>query len=647
MKDMISSSQNQKVFSQEKDERLLHKEKMKEIQQFAKAKSRKIMQDANYSSDNKPILTNENLEQSNIISQGSPNPKQNKLIAIKSIADQLFKKSGQDPTSYLPFLNFNGSPQTFQSSLQGTAIKINSISNVIPKINNQKTKNSSPKNSVPEEKEQINPEEEPSNVPKTTTYNNNVEFQKSVLKNLIADKKIPEQILHDETFKSLTKGHENNPDKIAEILMSLYDVVIKPCKNESLKNRPSSTDLNRQNQMKSPQKLGRVQNSNSKKPLGNKFSKIVPNTITPIEKANQKGLGNKNKELKCNLEDDQVSKIKHFHHSHPINKLINLINKFGSLTYRNKEVNYNIPLINQVYRKLGLNILTQKNNVTIDFLKNKDFMSELKEAMLRKLYNTLNYDNKIEILPVYSPNAQYKYCVLNGNNSALVKGLFRQRWWWSSCEKEDYLNSNILWSQWKKQEFISKMDQTKDNNSNKFVPNEFRICNHLEFNYVLGNKKCMYYNLKSYCDMVKHDLQSIIPLTFHIENINDPEYAKFRSTFSKLEKENSLINLRKEESEENEENEDEEGSQIKSKYYSDSTYNVWIIKPGENSNRGNGINVSNNLKEIHKICQSKIRHTYIIQKYIEHPLLINNRKFDIRCYGLFTSYNGTIKGKIY
>ena len=26
--------------------------------------------------------------------------------------------------------------------------------------------------------------------------------------------------------------------------------------------------------------------------------------------------------------------------------------------------------------------------------------------------------------------------------------------------------------------------------------------------------------------------------------------------------------------------------------------NVWIIKPGENTNRGNGINVSSNLNEI-------------------------------------------------
>jgi len=39
--------------------------------------------------------------------------------------------------------------------------------------------------------------------------------------------------------------------------------------------------------------------------------------------------------------------------------------------------------------------------------------------------------------------------------------------------------------------------------------------------------------------------------------------------------------------------------------------------------------------------------TFIIQKYIDNPLLINRRKFDFRCYGMLTSINGSLKGYFY
>lgn len=73
------------------------------------------------------------------------------------------------------------------------------------------------------------------------------------------------------------------------------------------------------------------------------------------------------------------------------------------------------------------------------------------------------------------------------------------------------------------------------------------------------------------------------------------------------------------------------------------------MKPGENSNRGNGIIVCNTLKEIVAEINSadKAEHTHIIQRYIERPLLIHNRKFDIRVYGMLTSVNGIHKGYFY
>ena len=78
--------------------------------------------------------------------------------------------------------------------------------------------------------------------------------------------------------------------------------------------------------------------------------------------------------------------------------------------------------------------------------------------------------------------------------------------------------------------------------------------------------------------------------------------------------------------------------------------NVWIVKPGENTNRGTGIQVCKSISEVEQIilCGSSYYYqTFIIQKYIEKPLLIKKRKFDIRCYGLLTSINGLHKGYFY
>jgi len=81
--------------------------------------------------------------------------------------------------------------------------------------------------------------------------------------------------------------------------------------------------------------------------------------------------------------------------------------------------------------------------------------------------------------------------------------------------------------------------------------------------------------------------------------------------------------------------------------------NIWIVKPGELTNRGNGITVCATLDEIKVRLKSKEKNgngtprTFIVQKYIEKPLLYNRRKFDIRHYMMMTCINGQIKGYWY
>lgn len=66
--------------------------------------------------------------------------------------------------------------------------------------------------------------------------------------------------------------------------------------------------------------------------------------------------------------------------------------------------------------------------------------------------------------------------------------------------------------------------------------------------------------------------------------------------------------------------------------------NLWIVKPGHQS-RGRGITVLNKYYDILKyIKEGKGRH-WVVQKYIETPLIIHKKKFDIRQWVLVTDWN--------
>ncbi|XP_011134882.1 tubulin monoglycylase TTLL3 [Harpegnathos saltator] len=70
----------------------------------------------------------------------------------------------------------------------------------------------------------------------------------------------------------------------------------------------------------------------------------------------------------------------------------------------------------------------------------------------------------------------------------------------------------------------------------------------------------------------------------------------------------------------------------------DGMRNIWILKPGDNS-LGRGIVLKSSLLDIlAKVNQaSKESAQYVIQKYIERPLLVHKTKIDIRQWFLITS----------
>ena len=343
--------------------------------------------------------------------------------------------------------------------------------------------------------------------------------------------------------------------------------------------------------------------------------------------------------------------------NHPINKLISCINEFTSLIFRNRDGNFNTTLINHLYKRMGLSF--QKSHLSFEMLKNKEYLNTLKEKLLRSLYSTINRENGV-VIPLRSfSNAIYKYCISSGNNAPLVRQIFKNRWWWINIDYNDFLSSNLMWTQWKKEEYIEKLplDYSKQflmkpNGLRELNPCEIKICNHMEFNYVLGNKKCLYYNIKSYYSSMNKNISDIVPLTFHIRSSQDGQYEQLKEYFQKFQSikiQQVTNNINDPQNIEKNDVQTAIQSNINNKIKSDSNNcfsNIWIIKPGENSNRGNGINLSDNLAEIEKILNAKTSalHTYIIQKYIERPLLYNQRKFDIRCFDFFTSVYGNLKG---
>ncbi|XP_011191462.2 tubulin glycylase 3A [Zeugodacus cucurbitae] len=73
-------------------------------------------------------------------------------------------------------------------------------------------------------------------------------------------------------------------------------------------------------------------------------------------------------------------------------------------------------------------------------------------------------------------------------------------------------------------------------------------------------------------------------------------------------------------------------------YTLDGYQNLWIVKPA-NKCRGRGIQLMDNLKKILVLVNPSIgsKSRYVVQKYIERPLIIHHTKFDIRQWFLITN----------
>lgn len=84
--------------------------------------------------------------------------------------------------------------------------------------------------------------------------------------------------------------------------------------------------------------------------------------------------------------------------------------------------------------------------------------------------------------------------------------------------------------------------------------------NKVEDNWHLSNKKALFLNMSHYYEKQGIDPFRVLPVTYFIKSLDDPNFQKFKEHFERA---------------------------------SEGEANAWIIKPGENTNRGSGIDVSN------------------------------------------------------
>jgi hypothetical protein len=248
-----------------------------------------------------------------------------------------------------------------------------------------------------------------------------------------------------------------------------------------------------------------------------------------------------------------------------------------------------------------------------------------------------------------APRAKLAYVAQFGNNSPVIRQLMRTRPGWAAgpgdpgnmIGKVDYEEKRVkvqisddlnfpeiqfLWTQYSEKKFFDAMAADEYgicitlNEENKLQLRQktlkqdsqatslARVHNHLEGNGALCTKRGLCESMVAFYLGHRRDPFGAIPLTFVLRGgSRDDQFKEFKKAFDDIE--------------------------------ASSGQRVWLVKPAEWSNRGAGIRLFDNLDEVENRVDSK-EQTWVVQKYIEHPLLIHRRKFDVRSYCLTTQDPG-------
>ena len=276
----------------------------------------------------------------------------------------------------------------------------------------------------------------------------------------------------------------------------------------------------------------------------------------------------------------------------------------------------------------------------------------------------------------------YKYRFLPGNNGRVILQAFRRRPWWHAinvdknvdpASESEIVEYDFLWEMYR--------------SAKRYKGESFKECclNHIQHNHSLVTKKGLYFTLRNYCLAKSLNVLEIVPRTFylHAEGRDDSHIGEGKQDdldiFLDYNREMEKVSRAKNLPPPSTELVGVEGSVVVGEgggagatavKGADSLSNdevgvVWICKPASLTNRGFGITVLRGVEEVLALTkraqsasstgleQARAEGTkpspgalgkaarrrgaqegWIVQEYLERPLLVQGRKFDIRCFVL-------------